>query len=180
MARSVATALALIASTNLALACGKERWPVKTGTDGDASQISMHHQSATIAQLRKIKAPANPDSRRDTRFTPTEFRTFQISGKLVVIKKEADQDYHLVIQDGRQKMIIESVDPKCAAGSIFLTQIRDVRQAIDGKLGPIAGKKRPNVMVTVTGVAFFDPIHGQEGVAPNGIELHPILAIGFH
>jgi hypothetical protein len=27
----------------------------------------------------------------------------------------------------------------------------------------------------VTGVAFFDFQHGQTGVAPNGIELHPIL-----
>jgi hypothetical protein len=30
----------------------------------------------------------------------------------------------------------------------------------------------------VTGVAFFDFKHGQHGVAPNAIELHPILA--FH
>ena len=27
----------------------------------------------------------------------------------------------------------------------------------------------------VTGVAFFDYQHGQTGVAPNAIELHPIL-----
>jgi hypothetical protein len=27
----------------------------------------------------------------------------------------------------------------------------------------------------VTGVAFFDFLHGQTGVAPNAIELHPIL-----
>ena len=27
----------------------------------------------------------------------------------------------------------------------------------------------------VTGVAFFDFNHGQTGVAPNAIELHPIL-----
>ena len=33
--------------------------------------------------------------------------------------------------------------------------------------------------VTVTGIAFFDPLHGQEGVAPNGIELHPVLMIDF-
>jgi hypothetical protein len=31
----------------------------------------------------------------------------------------------------------------------------------------------------VTGVGFFDFIHGQTGVAPNGIELHPILNIAF-
>ncbi len=27
----------------------------------------------------------------------------------------------------------------------------------------------------VVGVAFFDYLHGQTGVAPNGIELHPVL-----
>jgi hypothetical protein len=33
--------------------------------------------------------------------------------------------------------------------------------------------------VVVTGVGFFDFIHGQTGVAPNGIELHPIVDIKF-
>jgi hypothetical protein len=28
----------------------------------------------------------------------------------------------------------------------------------------------------VTGVAFFDFLHGQTGVAPTGIELQPILS----
>jgi len=31
----------------------------------------------------------------------------------------------------------------------------------------------------MTGVGFFDFVHGQTGVAPNGIELHPILDITF-
>ena len=29
---------------------------------------------------------------------------------------------------------------------------------------------------TITGVAFFDDLHRQRGVAPNGIELHPLLS----
>jgi hypothetical protein len=33
--------------------------------------------------------------------------------------------------------------------------------------------------VTVIGVGFFDRLHGQTGVAPNGIELHPILSLTF-
>ena len=28
---------------------------------------------------------------------------------------------------------------------------------------------------TIRGVGFFDFLHGQTGVAPNGIELHPVL-----
>jgi hypothetical protein len=36
-----------------------------------------------------------------------------------------------------------------------------------------------NQPVQITGVGFFDFIHGQTGVAPNGIELHPVLSISF-
>jgi len=31
------------------------------------------------------------------------------------------------------------------------------------------------IAVRITGVGFFDRLHGQMGVAPNGIELHPVL-----
>jgi hypothetical protein len=34
----------------------------------------------------------------------------------------------------------------------------------------------PPPLARVVGVAFFDTKHGQTGVAPNGIELHPILS----
>jgi hypothetical protein len=77
-------------------------------------------------------------------------------------------------------MIVESPNPRCADGSFFLQAIAQTRQAIDQKFGPIRGRFQPNIPVTVTGVAFFDPLHGQEGVAPNGIELHPLLAIQFN
>ncbi len=35
-----------------------------------------------------------------------------------------------------------------------------------------------NVPVTVTGVLFFDVHHGQVGVAPNAVELHPVFQMG--
>jgi hypothetical protein len=34
---------------------------------------------------------------------------------------------------------------------------------------------RPCAKARITGVAFYDFLHGQTGVAPNGIELHPVL-----
>ena len=34
-------------------------------------------------------------------------------------------------------------------------------------------------LVRITGVGFFDYIHGERGVAPNGIELHPVLDVEF-
>jgi hypothetical protein len=46
-------------------------------------------------------------------------------------------------------------------------------------LGNVNGKKNLGERVRVTGIGFFDFIHGQAGVAPNGIELHPVLGITF-
>jgi hypothetical protein len=38
-------------------------------------------------------------------------------------------------------------------------------------------RQRTSVPVSVTGVGFFDVVHGQMGMAPNGLELHPVLKI---
>jgi hypothetical protein len=134
-----------------------------------------------IAELVAIHAPSRPERRRASRFAPTELTTYQINGILKVIKKEADEDYHLVIADVADPtltMIVESPAPGCAAGSAFSDNIAAVRQTLDQRFGEIT-RLEPNVPVSVTGVAFFDTLHGQEGVAKNGIELHPLLAIAF-
>jgi hypothetical protein len=107
---------------------------------------------------------------------------FAVSAILTVIKREKDEDYHLVLADPNDPgvtMIVESPDPHQALGSAFANGIASVRQTIDDQFGPIRGKQHPGIPVVVTGVAFFDPLHGQEGVAPNGIELHPLLSIHF-
>ena len=188
MRRAVLGAIMLLTSASAAFACGTERWSVKVGTDRDASRVATSPQLATIAQLRLIAAPPHPNSRPKTRFVPTELTTFQVNGILRVIKKEADQDYHLVIPDPvnpRLTMIVESADPTCASGSQFLDSITSVRAMLDRTLqldrvfSPENPRSELSMPVTVTGVAFFDTLHHQEGVAPNGIELHPILMIDF-
>ena len=164
-----------------AFACGTERWPVKTGTDKDNSKVVLNTVDTTILQLTDIPAPINPNIRKDSRYAPTELTTYRITGKMSLIKHEKDGDYHIVIEDNKGRtMIIESTDPSCASGSKFEEDIRKVRSAIDTYFkGQIKKKKKPNIPVTVTGIGFFDKIHGQTGVAPNGIELHPLLSITF-
>lgn len=165
-----------------ALACGTERWPVKTATDKDKVAVADAPVPATIAQLRAITAPEDPTVKSDRRYGPTERTVYETTGRLTLIKQETDQDYHIVIADAQgHTMIIEAVDPSCATGSRFETEIKKVRSDIDAKLsGPIKKRQPLQIMATVTGVGFFDRIHGQEGVAPNGIELHPLLEITFH
>jgi hypothetical protein len=181
MARILVGLAAVLTTTTIAFACGTERWAVKTGTDRDAGNVATEPETATIADLTAINSPHNPNSRKSSRFAPTELKTFQITGILSVIKKEKDQDYHLVITDPSDTeltMIVESPDPSCADSSQFMQQITDVRQTIDRQFGSFR-RTQPNMPVTLTGIAFFDPLHGQEGVASNGIELHPLLSIQF-
>jgi hypothetical protein len=169
-------------SAPLASACGKERWSVKTVTDKDAAKVQEAPTPGTINQLRQIAAPLNPNLRPDSRYSPTELTTYEVSGYITLIKAEADQDYHIVLaDDAGRTMIVESTHPDCAQTSRFRAEITAVRAGLDQSFkGPITKPIKTRKLVTVTGVGFFDHIHGQTGVAPNGIELHPILQVVAH
>ncbi len=86
---------------------------------------------------------------------------------MTLVKQETDGDLHLVLSDGTNQMIAESPAPGCISGATTARQkqMQHARAAIT-----LCTHAR------ITGVAFFDFKHGQTGVAPNAIELHPILA----
>lgn len=158
--------------------CGVERWAIKTATDPAANQVNLTPQETSIADLVSIAPPVSPTDR----VGPTETQAFRLSGTLIFAKAEADSDYHLVVEDAQSNtMIVESPNPGCANGSLVLKQIEGVRSAIDQRLPEIGRGQiiRPNIAVTVTGIGFFDRVHGQTGVAKNGLELHPCLSIQF-
>jgi hypothetical protein len=160
--------------------CGVERWSVKTGTDADAGLINLGSTaSSTIAALGALPAPSSLPS--DNRVQPTETTVFRVSATLTEFKLEADSDYHVVLSDGAgHTMISEIPDPACVgASSRLLTRIQTARGQFDAKYTPTGTFHVVNVPVTVTGVGFFDFLHGQTGVAPNGIELHTVTDIQF-
>jgi len=39
--------------------------------------------------------------------------------------------------------------------------------------------KSTSIPIRISGLGFFDDVHGQRGVAPNGVELHPVIAAAF-
>ena len=158
-------------------ACGVERWSVKTGMDSDARKVNPKAiVQTTIFHLRSLTPPSVLPSRNRVR--PVETAVFSVTAKLLRVKQEADSDYHLVLSDtGGRTMIAEIPSPSCVASSPFLPSIRYVRSKFTAAYHPTDLWSRPNVSVQVTGVGFFDYLHGQSGVAPNGIELHPVLAI---
>jgi len=159
--------------------CGVERWSVKTGTDPDVGTVNQSPSSTTLATLIGFPAPASLPA--NNRVAPHERETFSLqNATLVSYKLESDSDYHLVLSDGSRTMITEIPFPNCVgASSPFAARIQAARAAFDARFHATTTKQIANVTATVTGVGFFDFIHGQDGVAPNGFELHPVLSICF-
>src|SRR5438552_3136826 len=163
-----------------AATCGVERWSVKTGTDPDAGLVNT--AAVTTTSIAAMDAQARPSSLpANARLTPTETTVYSISATLTLYKFETDSDYHLVLTDSvGNTMIVEIPLPVCVGDtSPFKSAITATRAKFDAAYTATTSFKTANIPVTVTGVGFFDFLHGQTGVAPNGIELHPLLDISF-
>jgi hypothetical protein len=160
--------------------CGGERWSVKVGSDADVSLINLSTATpTTIATMVGIAVPATlPDNNR---VRPTETTVWVLNATLVKYARAFDQDYHMVFSDGAGRtMIAEIPNPSCVnPSSPFAAGIAHARAQFDAMFTATSSFQTANVPVQITGVGFFDYFEGQEGIAPNGIELHPIIDIVF-
>jgi hypothetical protein len=68
-------------------------------------------------------------------------------------------------------MIAELPDEGCTASSPFGRQMETAKRTF------IRFMQRHVQRLRLTGLIFFDKLHGQAGVAPNGVELHAILKV---
>lgn len=136
------------------------------------------------AALDASRSPSLPLPQA-ARVKPVEVTTYQISVVLVEYKQEADSDWHLVVKDATgRRMVAEIPEPVCAPGSIFAAQITAARDQFAARFAPTPSWQPAGVPVTLTGVGFFDPAHGQTGglILSGGkvtIELHPVLSVSF-
>lgn len=102
---------------------------------------------------------------------------------------------------------IPDPDPKFVGNPVWRADIKNAREAMDKQVGhplpavdfkeadiappteerfenkrmpnEIPAMTKVNASATIIGVGFFDSDHGQTGVAPTAIEIHPILSIVF-
>ena len=160
-----------------AAACGVERQSVKTGQDAAAGAIDVRQATATtVGALGALAAPSRPG----TRVQGPETTLWTVHATLTAYKLEADSDDHLALVDDQgHTMIAELVDPHCLGGSRWAQQIAAARAVFDHRFTVGSRYRTTSVPVTVTGVGFFDKAHGQRGMAPNAIELHPVLSLAF-
>ncbi len=170
----------------------RRRWRVKTGADPDARKLVGQAPTATtIASLRALAVPAvlPPDGRSQG----AEETVWQLDATLIGFNRQTNGDYHLVIADDQGNTMIAKIpDPDALAqGSFFAQQIVSARQVFDSRFGmqaaaaPASAPARATRFVqvaepvTLQGLGFFDSAHGQRGIAPNAIELHPVISIVF-
>jgi hypothetical protein len=168
--------------------CGVERWHVKTMSDPFASQVNRNVQIVTVDTLIHAAVPSGLSQSSDNvRFSPWELQAVRVRGTIVGWKTETDNDYHIVISDmtnPNETMIIEPPSSACsgACQSGYGSLYQSARAAFVTCLGsPPSSFTAPGktVVVDITGVPMFDLLHGQTGVAPNGIEIHPVLSVAF-
>jgi hypothetical protein len=175
-----------------------ERWAVKTAADPGAQDLTNQTPtSTTIAKLCALEVPPvlPPDARSDG----AEKTVWTLTATLQAFRRETDGDFHLVIADDQgNTMIAEIPNPgDITAPSYFAQQIADARTAFDNRFhvtenineptaasAPGSGDELPFQVVaapvTLTGIGFFDFKHHQRGLAPNAIELHPVVNIVFN
>lgn len=152
---------ALTTRSEAATTCGVERWTVKTLQDRP-KLIALKDTT-----IKWLVTRARPAGLSDVRL-PFERHVYRVRATVSLVRDEADSDLHLVLEDAAGRtMIAESPSPSCTNTA---TPTRRKQMAQTRAKVRVCGK------ALVTGVAFWDFKHGQTGVAPNAIELHPILA----
>ena len=169
-------------SAHIAATCGEERWPVKTLSDPREKLVNYKPHDSSIGRLRKKPHPhVGPNTKR---IKGVETANYRVAARLVEMKLEDDHDIHLVIavpSAPKKTMIVEFPDTTCngASSSPKRAKMASARSAVIAACGQPSSSHftHLNGRATITGVGFFDIPHGQTGVAPNAIELHPVLRL---
>ena len=159
------------APPSIASSCGMERWPVKVMADSDVLRVDTVPVATSVTELGDMPRPIRRLA-ENHRVSPSELTVWRLRARLRQVIVESDRDWHLVLEDtedSTRTMIGEIPDSACAEGSRYGGRFAEARREL---------RAMPrDAIIELDGVGFFDFLHGQRGVAPNGFELHPILSI---
>jgi hypothetical protein len=163
------------------LACGVERWFVKTLSDQDAGNVNVG--TVTPISIRELNGfDTHCSGLPERRAFSEEFRVFEVTGRVTFVAHEDDRDYHIALEDPNNpgfSVVTELADILCA-GAVMSPHFSSL-SAADAKWRILLDGRSPSTLVGTTvrmrGVGFYDFAHGQRGRSQNCIELHPIIAI---
>jgi len=151
------------------ITCGSERRHVKDLTDAAAANVNLVPIDVVVGALTNLPPHCSHSNTAPRGVAEQEFKTFRVEGTVTLIRPQADHDVHIVLRDGEDTMVVESVNPLCAPGSRVFNRLKSVRKQLQ--------RIRVGKKVSVIGVGFYDRFHNQIGMAPSCLELHPILSI---
>jgi hypothetical protein len=163
-----------------AITCGVWRWPVKTLSDPDRKQVNFNPIGTRVSRFRLRSRPSITFGTDTPRFGYVEHHTWRLKARPIQAKLEDDFDIHLVVSvpsAPAKTMIVEFPRKACVASPFRRNKIAAARQKFLDNCGPVSSSSWARLAgsVTITGIGFWDAKHGQTGIAPNGIELHPVL-----
>jgi hypothetical protein len=164
---------------------GVYRWDVKTDQEAPPHQIPNDHK------LKPSDIAAWPEPRtRITSHTPRsgqEKEWFQVTGKVVLAKAEADGDLHIQLVDEDKpdgvNVVVEvpvkhhpGISPWCDIRKMIFTRWSQTTFPFDVTSDKkIDLQKHP--VIRVEGKAFFDATHKGRGAPPNRREGEPNVSI---
>jgi hypothetical protein len=161
--------------------CGQERWAIKTLSDPDTALINFSElRPTTVTEQIHIERPEGRIEERQ----PSETSEYVFDCNLIGYKREKDQDFHIVVADitTGEMMVIEIASPECESvkKSGRYLQMKAVHDWFEENIGtPHASFYRlaQPKEIRVTGIGYWDFLHGQTEMAANGREVHPVLSM---
>jgi len=163
------------------LACGTERWFVKTLADADAEKVNLG--AVTPISIKDLNGfTTHCSGLPDSRAFAEEYKVFEIVGRITYVAHEDDRDFHVAIEDPSAPgftVVTELADTLCAGAVI--SPHYSALSAGEAMWRILLNNRAPSAMVGTTvrvrGVGFYDFAHGQRGRSKNCIELHPVVSI---
>lgn len=152
--------------------CGVLRWPVKIWADDDSAMVDTVPVPTTVAELVRVPRPQTTFPQR-SRVPGVELQTFLVRARFVSAHtQDDDSDIHVIVRDvdvPEAMLVTEIPHPGCTADERLARVYDDARRAL---------RTVPrDAIIEVVGLGFFDTLHGQRGMAPNGLEIHPVLGL---
>jgi len=152
--------------------CGVQRWPVKIWADDDAAKVDTVPVPTTVAELASVPRPATSFPQRG-RVPGIELQTFVLRARFVEARQQDDDsDIHVIVRDleiNEATLVTEIPDSSCTADERLKLVFTEARQALR--------TVTRDAIIEIVGLGFFDYDHGQRGMAPNHIEIHPVLRL---
>lgn len=173
--------LILISQTIAGQNCGIERWNIKTLSDRDTFKINFKNLiPTTVHEQVSLESPKE----RKSRLT-SETYVYSIDCFIIGYKKESnDKDIRIIIEDIETDETMVAEIPSYECLEIQMTSRYELFKQLQEWFIANIGQPKSNfvflekhILVTITGIGFFDLHHGQIGMSRNGREIHPVLSI---